>query len=501
MLSSAAKGAAQLVGRGSGGDSRVAPTERSPDEDPDAGGGDGKVSHAKVLSQAAGAAAGMVSETVAPKIYGAAGVAASAAVGAASVAAPVAASAASAAAGAAAGGAKQAADAAYQKGQDLAHMSKEKLQEKVRQLRAYLETWVKAKIQAATERVVDRLPGLAKGMLEDPEMPRCVSRGKDRAIDNMWPDIREEIMWEVAVLLDGRSKDDDVPNHEGVDCIRAFFRYHLFPFDKGFWGQIRDPVQLTFRLMSLVPVYGLSQFMFVFIFVLIDKQDEFQCINFILGFKGTQFISMGIIRALTGFSQFMLCVTAPAKGTHQCEDKGPGGNGGMLITSVGLFLQIVLVWTAFILLRYSQEKGRTTLKGHIEHEQGGHARYAGGYIRYFLWYDLAFFIFAALLPIYCVTTRPSGELAHDDWVLAQTVFAGQVIYGLLSVPFFIFTLPGLQRVLTHAMPTGYDRQGRCRKFRKAVPQKEEAKRDSGDLVTEGDAETVFGKVREIVGFG
>merc|ERR1719486_858488 len=40
----------------------------------------------------------------------------------------------------------------------------------------------------------------------------------------------------------------------------------------------------------------------------------------------------------------------------------------------------------------------------------------------------------------------------------------QVLYGLLSAPFFLFTLPGLQRVLTHAMPTGYDRRGRCRKY-------------------------------------
>jgi len=330
-------------------------------------------------------------------------------------------------------------------------------------------------------------------------MPRCVSRGKDRMVDSMWPDIREEILWEVAVLLDGGPTEDELTPARGVDCFRAFWRYHLMPYDKGFWGQMRDPVQLAFRLFSLIPVYGVSQFVFLFMFLIMDKSDEFQLINFILSFKGTQFISMGVIRAVTGFFMFMMCVTAKASDNHSCEDEGPGNRGAMLITSAGFLLQVVLVWIAFVLLRCAAEKGRTQLKGHVEHEHGGIARVSGGYIRYFLWYDTFFFVVALLLPAWVFMTRPSDKLKHDDWVLAHAVFGAQVIYGLLSAPFFLFTLPGLSRVLTHAMPTAYDRQGRCRKFVSAKPPKEEPQRPvEGDLVSEGDAEGVFQEMKKMM---
>ena len=36
-----------------------------------------------------------------------------------------------------------------------------------------------------------------------------------------------------------------------------------------------------------------------------------------------------------------------------------------------------------------------------------------------------------------------------------------MLYGLLSLPFFLFALPLLFEVLTHARATGYDEYGRC----------------------------------------
>merc|ERR1719473_1148820 len=99
----------------------------------------------------------------------------------------------------------------------------------------------------------------------------------------------------------------------------------------------------------------------------------------------------------------------------------------------------------------------------------------GGYIRYFLFWDTFFFAVCLTIPMYTLSTRGGGDVKHDDWVLAQAVFASQVLYGLLSVPFFLFTLPGLQRVLTHAMPTAYDEKGRCRAPKKADEAKREEK--------------------------
>lgn len=500
----AASGASQLVGRATGSNSstKVVPAPDSPEKDreqgrekgqDDSGAAGSSATSGNVQSKAAGDALPLAQGTAFMK--DAAGMAASAAKSAASAAASSAAPVASAAASSAAAGARAAAETALEKGKEAKDMAVEMgmtfSTDTSKRIRQYLEAFVKGKIQTLAEKLVDKLPGVAKGLLEDPEMPRCVSRGKDRLIDNVWPDMREEILWEVTVLLDGQ-RSDAQEERKGVDCFRAFFRYHLMPFDKGFWGQLKDPVQLCFRLFTMIPVYGASQFCFLFVFLVMDKSDEFQLLNFILGFKGTQFISMGLIRAVTGFFMFMMCVTAPAnEDDHKCEDSGPGNKGAMLITSAGLFLQILLVWIAFVLLRCSVEKGRTQLQGHVENRNGqeGSASYAGGYIRYFLWYDLAVFCLCLILPLYCLAKRPVATEESDDWVLAHTIFAAQILYGMCSAPFFLFTLPGLQRVLTHAMPTGYDRSGRCRKFQRPKPPKEQKPKE--DMVSEEDAKNLF----------
>jgi len=81
------------------------------------------------------------------------------------------------------------------------------VEQKAMDFKEALETWLKQKIQAKLDMLIDRIPPILKNSLEDPYMPRCASRMKDRAIDNVWPDVRDEIMWEVAVFLDGEKKN------------------------------------------------------------------------------------------------------------------------------------------------------------------------------------------------------------------------------------------------------------------------------------------------------
>lgn len=490
MLSGALGAASGAIGKATGSsDKKVAPAPDGPGDSPEKS-VESPEKGSGLISGAASSACSVIN-----KAAGTVGDATSKVVDTACAAAPV--------TTAAIGGAKNMADAALdgaaQKVTDMASMSKERMKEMSGRLRQHLEAWLKKKMQAVIEKVVDKLPGLAKNGLEDPEMPRCISRGKDRLIDNVWPDIREEILWEVAVLIDSVKEPDEADMSKGVDCFRAFWRYHLMPYDKGFWAKIRDPVFVLFLLFSLIPVYGVSQLVFLFMFLIMDKSDEFQLINFILGFKGTQFISMGVLRCITGYAMFMMCVPAKASdhGGHDCKDNGPGNRGAMMITSAGLLFQVILVWIAFLLIRCSVEKGRTQLKGHIGHETQGSATKAGGYIRYFLYYDLAFFFIALFIPVWAVITRP-GKTLHDDWVVAQSVYTAQIIYGLLSVPFFMFTLPGLQRILTHAMPTAYDRSGRCRKLIKPKKPEEPKRPADGELVSDEDAEGMLTKMRDMI---
>ena len=48
--------------------------------------------------------------------------------------------------------------------------------------------------------------------------------------------------------------------------------------------------------------------------------------------------------------------------------------------------------------------------------------------------------------------------ATSAW--AEEIYWGKVLYSFLSVPFFLFIVPGVNKLLTHSIPTGYNRNGR-----------------------------------------
>ena len=49
----------------------------------------------------------------------------------------------------------------------------------------------------------------------------------------------------------------------------------------------------------------------------------------------------------------------------------------------------------------------------------------------------------------------------EDYQMRAALFWCRVLYGLLSLPFFLFTLPLVFEALTHSRPTGYDAEGAC----------------------------------------
>jgi len=144
----------------------------------------------------------------------------------------------------------------------------------------------------------------------------------------------------------------------------------MYPYDKTIWGKLRDPVWLLLTMITLIPVSGISPLMYLFIFLLIDKSDEFQIIAFILQFKGTQFISHGILRTFIGFFLFISCVTAKSKTSdHSCDEDGPGMAGNFVMILGGFLLQLVLVWAAFLFLPCSVEGPRNSERRHSSRAQ------------------------------------------------------------------------------------------------------------------------------------
>eukprot|EP01063_Lacrimia_lanifica_P022346 TRINITY_DN2997_c0_g1_i1.p1 TRINITY_DN2997_c0_g1~~TRINITY_DN2997_c0_g1_i1.p1 ORF type:complete len:583 (+),score=220.98 TRINITY_DN2997_c0_g1_i1:92-1840(+) len=49
----------------------------------------------------------------------------------------------------------------------------------------------------------------------------------------------------------------------------------------------------------------------------------------------------------------------------------------------------------------------------------------------------------------------------DHWRIETTLYMARVLYGLLSFPFFILSLPLFETIVTHSKRTGYTRRGQC----------------------------------------
>jgi len=442
-------------------------------------------------------------------------------------------------------------------------------------VKEYAEKWMKIKVRDFIFDMVASIPKRLREGSEDKDMPRCIARAKDRLIDGIWPDFQEEIMWEISVLLDEDVEEyNKVELAPGPDCVRAFLRYHIAPYDKTMWASLKDPVYLIIFLLSCIPTYGIFAWTYLVIFFVLDKSDEFQLIYFILWFKGSQFFSWGVIKSFVGYFQYFYCATFPVsiqdsvvggsvarKGADSCEKFGPGMSTNYLFTVLSWVAMLVFCWLAWFLLRFSEEKGRSKVKGKLnaaslsgaslpaqtvgssvssggsevvtqeqeapevlKEEKGMNSH---GYIAAALIWDASFFVFSVGLLFLIVFIQPNEEdvtgvngnstgsrgrdsaediansaLLDVSWQVKQTLYLCQVIYGWSSIVFVPFMLPFLQNVLTHAPPTAYDRKGRCRKFKKPDPPKKEEGEDAPlnffqKVFSDAEVEKFFSQMKDV----
>lgn len=216
------------------------------------------------------------------------------------------------------------------------------------------------------------------------------------------------------------------------------------------------------------------------IFLLIDKSDEYQLCQFILGFKGLQAITVGIMGLCIGSSLYIQCIN---KAEPDCETHGPGADLSFeyeFFFELGIFaFQIIMVWAAFLMLPCSEVKGATPRprvkrrhkkknqvlpvaaeqlppppSSRAEEEEIGSRR--GGRLRKMLYLDT--FVFLAIAGGAVAVWVAIGWSTTGHHV-RQLLFWCRTLYGLLSLPFVVFLLPLADRLLTHARPTGYDQYG------------------------------------------
>jgi hypothetical protein len=217
-----------------------------------------------------------------------------------------------------------------------------------------------------------------------------------------------------------------------------------------------------------------------------------------LDFKGFQFLGLGVLRSFMGLFLYAMCVTAPSEDSeHTCEDNGPGVTGGPLkeFSYIGLvfgfLLQMILIWLAFFLIRYSKDKGRTALKGHIEMEpglKGTKHRGGAGYMWYLLIFDAIIFFLCVGVVVFAIFRQEDYD--WQAWPVKHVVFLLQCVYGYFALPFFFFTIPYLQNVLTHTVPTGYTERGIC--VRMINPQKRKKTQAEKDAKKKAELDELLG---------
>lgn len=110
-------------------------------------------------------------------------------------------------------------------------------------------------------------------------------------------------------------------------------------------------------LVELIPYYGIQSYIYIIVFCMIDKSDEWQLIRYIMNFKRMQFGGVGIIGGFIGYSMFFACSCFNKYETisdmKKCQEYGPGSNINIYSDLLGFFLQVVLVWLSFFLIPFA----------------------------------------------------------------------------------------------------------------------------------------------------
>jgi hypothetical protein len=184
-------------------------------------------------------------------------------------------------------------------------------------------------------------------------------------VDDLWHDITEEV--EASIFEARRGLEGHVTHNVqslsemGVrpTCFsplwfRAYILYHFLPFDKSLFGCFRDPAFLIFTVISMLP--GLRVIFFVILLILLicpGPPDEFQLVQYIMMFKGTQFLSSGILMALYGGILYYKCVHR--NGIHTCHSDGPGASQSSWLVLMDMVGCSLLVWLGFFCLPMTQK--------------------------------------------------------------------------------------------------------------------------------------------------
>lgn len=387
-----------------------------------------------------------------------------------------------------------------------------------------LEAWWEEKKRLAKEQLLEVSAPMRKRMLEnigefvkgaamrDPDMWYWVRPVVKSAVGGIWDDIEVEIENNVeAALTDERTHHDlhaaaqATPGPEFHSRLlrrtgawylkfRAWFLYHYLPYNKTFFGKMKDPIFNVVVAFTMLPLFGVRFFFFsalLFMLLIPGPADEYQLVNFILHFKGTMFFTSGVIMLFIGAMQYNRCYLLYSEDIRGCiQSAGPGATEWLCTLVVDYLGSISLVWIAWLVLPCSRK-----FPSHVESMRGWSRREEerstyccclegvitrGGRLAGLLSYDVICFWLSLMImaSIYWATNDPadwdwSAESISTRWARAKAVtYWCQVLYALFSLPFALFVVPVFSWLLTHSTFTGYNQHGALVEFAFPVVQQE-----------------------------
>ena len=190
----------------------------------------------------------------------------------------------------------------------------------------------------STTRFVLRTTGtMVKESAKPPYMPEPLLQQVEPYIDTVWNEVEELVTKSVKLKLSPKDVAfrelrvhfwPPEPSKCSFRWMRAKVLYALMPADGNAWKSLRDPFAVLLLLLRLQPLGGTPVFLYIIVFGLIDRSDEYQLVNFCLKFKTFAFISGGLCIGVYLSAYSMHCLYKEQQGeTSYCLDHAPGSSG------------------------------------------------------------------------------------------------------------------------------------------------------------------------------
>ncbi len=296
---------------------------------------------------------------------------------------------------------------------------------------------------------------MARAAGSDPDMPNAIRTTIKATIDDVVKDIKIQMDENLELMIKGTDeeyKKKILANPPDCCCpnpyhwFKAWVLYTMFPHDKSIWAQLKNPWYYIFTIISVFP-FGVSQGWWVLMFLLRDKHDEYQLVNFIVSIKIAGFLSVGVIPTFLGVFTYLSCANNP---DQPCSTHGPGMVENFLFTNIYFCVQIACVYICALLLFCAKDKGARVNSDNIEEgDRRGRRRF-----RYWVLYDFITIIVVVVLIVLTLNTY-SAPLSNTY------IFWIKVIYGWLSLPWFVLKLPLMFPLILHTHPSAYNPEGHC----------------------------------------